>query len=126
MSLISNKRLSIIKEKTVLETALSIVCLYESQLEESKIELKWLYEKNREDFIRKFKLKFLSAEDDEIENFMRIYLYPKKKRLFFCPESGREWKITKTAFMGNYLKETYVDVNYGWLIENNESGLHFP
>ena len=45
---------------------------------------------------------------------------------FFCPERGREWKITKTAFMGNYLKETNVDVNYGWLIENNESGLHFP
>ena len=45
---------------------------------------------------------------------------------FFCPERGREQKITKTAFMGNYLKETNVDVNYGWFIENNESGLHFP
>lgn len=82
MSVISNKRLSIIKEKSNPRNALLIVCLYESQLEEGKIELKWLYEKNREDFIRKFKLKFLSAEDDEIENFMGIYLYPKKMIIF--------------------------------------------
>ena len=82
MSVISNKRLSIIKEKSNPRNALLIVCLYESQLEEGKIELKWLYEKNREDFIRKFKLKFLSAEDDEIENFMGIYLYKKKMIIF--------------------------------------------
>ena len=100
MSLISNKRLSIIKEKTVLETALSIVCLYESQLEESKIELKWLYEKNREDFIRKFKLKFLSAEDDEIENFMRIYLYPKKKDFFFVLKVAENGKLLKLLLWG--------------------------
>ena len=68
--------------------------------------------------------------DNEIENFMRIHLYPEKNDLGYflcsCPERGREWKITKTAFMGNYLTETYVDVNYWWLIENNELGLHFP
>ena len=40
MSVISNKRLSIIKEKSNPRNALLIVCLYESQLEEGKIELK--------------------------------------------------------------------------------------
>ena len=130
MSLISNKLLNKVKEKTILENAQLIVCLYESQPEEDKIELKWLYERNKEGLIRKFKLKFHSAEDDEIENFMRIYLHSQKNYLgyFLCflPERDREWKITKTVFMENYLKETYVGVNYGWFIENNESGLHFP
>lgn len=78
MSVTSNKSLSIIEEKKILENALSIFCLYESQLQEDKIELKWLHERNKEEFFRKFKLKFPSAEDDKIENFMRIHLYPKK------------------------------------------------
>ena len=43
----------------------------------------------------------------------------------FCDEDGDEWPINRT-FSGIYLKELYVDHNYGWFLENNESGLHFP
>ena len=104
MSVISNKGLSIIEEKTILENALSIFCLYESQLEENKIELEWLYERNKEKFFRKFKLKFPSAEDDEIENFMRIYLYPKKMTwvnfYFFALKEAKNVKLLKLLLWG--------------------------
>ena len=43
----------------------------------------------------------------------------------FYDEDGDEWPINRT-FSGIYLKELYVDHNYGWFLENNESGLQFP
>ena len=64
---------------------------------------------------------------------MRIYLKPtcddKGKDLgsfMFLDKDGDEWPIERTSFAGIYLKESYIDHNYGWFLENNESDLHFP
>ena len=107
--------------------------LYKYKFEEGKIELKWLYIKHKEEFIRKFKQKFPDAGDDEIKNFIRIYLKPafsnEKNDLrdfMFFDKDGDEWPVNRICFFGIYLKELHVDNNYGWFLENNEPGLHFP
>ena len=76
MSVINEEHLNQIREQTILENALSMYSLYKYKFEEGKIELKWLYIKHKEEFIRKFKQKFPDAGDDEIKNFIRIYLKP--------------------------------------------------
>ena len=76
MSTIKEERLNQIRETAILENALSVYLLYEYKFQDDKVELKWFYKKCKEEFIRKFKLKFLAADDNEIKNFMRIYLKP--------------------------------------------------
>ena len=43
----------------------------------------------------------------------------------FYNEYGDGFPIGKVAFMGQYLKEK-TDINYGFLIENNDYDIHFP
>ena len=78
-------------------------------------------------------LRFPNAEDREIKNFIRIHLQLKLDNnnydlldLIFWDGDSDEWPIARISFMGTYLKELYVDRNYGWFLENNGSGLHFP
>ena len=85
-----------------------------------------MYEQNYNEFVRKFKFDFPKADDAEIKNFRRIYFTPdfnKKghsKGTFIFDNN----KILRYAFIGNYLK-TFNDHEYGWLIENNDTNLHF-
>ena len=95
--------------------------------------LKLLYKKHKEEFIRKFKLKFPVADDDEIKNFIRIYLKPtygnKGKDLgsfMFHDEDGNDCRIERTCFVGIYLKEPFIDHNYRRFLQNNGSGLRLP
>ena len=74
MSGINEEHLNQIKELTILENALSMYSLYEYKFDEDKVELKWLYKRHKEEFIRQFKQKFRGAGDDVIKNFIRIYL----------------------------------------------------
>lgn len=70
MSIMTQERLNSIKEKVIWENARSIYELYEYTLQESKVELGWLYEKNKAKFIRKFKLKYPQADESEINFFL--------------------------------------------------------
>ena len=54
-SKINKEHLNQIREQTILENALPMYSLYEYKFEEGKIELKWLYKRHKEEFIRKFK-----------------------------------------------------------------------
>ena len=117
MNVISIERFNKIKEKTILENAFSVICLYKYQFDEGELELKWLYERNKKGFVKTFKQKFPIIDDAEIENFMNIYLYPSENEsgyfLFFCSKRDREWRITKYALLGYYLKEQFTNANYG-------------
>lgn len=37
-----------------------------------------------------------------------------------------EIRINRLYFVGNYLKDENVYINYGWLTENGRTGLNFP
>ena len=65
----TQERLNSIKEKAIWENARSVYELYEYTLQESKVELEWLYEKDKAEFIRKFKLKYPLADEGEIKFF---------------------------------------------------------
>lgn len=42
-----------IKEMTLLENTLEMYYLYKNKFEKGKIELRWLYVKNRDEFVKK-------------------------------------------------------------------------
>ena len=92
-------------------------------INKKKIELKWIYKRNNEEFVRKFKLKFLAADDNEIKNFTRIYLI--LGDFIFRNKDSNELLIARIIFIGIYLRELYVDHEYGWFPENTKLGLHF-
>ena len=111
-----------IREKTLLEHALSVHTLYEYKNQEEYPQHKWLYRRNKEEFVRKFKLKFSGLDDNEIKKFRRIYLVPGD---FIMYTDRNDFRISRIIFIGNYLKELYVDYNYGWFLENTKLGLRF-
>ena len=49
----------------VRENALSLHALYEYKNQEEYPQHKWLYRRNKEEFVREFKLKFPAADDNE-------------------------------------------------------------
>ena len=57
MSITNEERLNQIRETTILENALSMYSLYEYKLKRAR-QLKWLYRKHKEEFIKKIKQKF--------------------------------------------------------------------
>lgn len=67
------ERLEEIKQKSLLELALSVSCLNECLDQEGKKDLKWLYFKNKQEFVKKFKQKFENANNEVVTNFIRIY-----------------------------------------------------
>ena len=109
-----------------MENCINIYGLYDYQFKEGSNSLKWLCEQNCSEFVRKFKLDFLKANDAEIKHFTRIYFPPDfnkeghNKGTFIFDNN----KIPRYVFVGNYLK-TFNDHEYGWLIENNDTNLHF-
>ena len=132
MSIMTQERLNSIKEKVIWENARSIYELYEYTLQESKVELGWLYEKNKAKFIRKFKLKYPQADESEIKFSFRIYLTPEfdsdKNDLGdykHYDKEGNEWPINSSDYIGIYWKDV-GDYNYGWFIKNDGSGLYLP
>ena len=82
----------------------------------------------RDEFIRKFKIKYSQRSDEEILNFMNIYLlyetaensYEKSDFLF----DGRI-PINRLSCIGPYLQET-GDYKYIWLGENMGVGKNHP
>ena len=119
----TEEHLNQIREKTLSENALSLHTLCEYKNQDEYLQHKWLYRINKEEFVRKFKLKFPAADDDEIKNFTRIYLVPGD---FIMDIDGDDFRISRIIFIGNYLKEFYVDHNYRWFLENTNLGLRFP
>ena len=119
------ERLEEIKQKSLLELALSVSCLNECLDQEGKKDLKWLYFKNKQEFVKKFKQKFENTNNEVVTNFIRIYWQPTfEDEFLFYNENGDEWKITKSCFMGIYLKES-IDHNYVFFLENDDTGSHF-
>ena len=53
-----------------MENGINIYGLYEYQFKEGNNSLKWLYEQNYNEFVRKFKLGFPKADDAEINFFL--------------------------------------------------------
>ena len=54
------------------------------------------------------------------------FLYmPAPIRWLTVSQYGNEFPIGKVLLMGQHLKEK-TDVNYGFLIENNDFDIHFP
>ena len=90
--------------------------LYEYNFDEDKVELKQLCKRHKEKFKRKFKQKLPSADDDDIKNFIRIYLtpiYDDEKEIDLGDFMFRdECYINRTYFTGINLKELHVDHNY--------------
>ena len=70
MSIMTQERLNSIKEKSIWENSRSVYELCEYTLQKSKVELEWLYEKNKAEFIRKFKLKYPQADESEVNFFL--------------------------------------------------------
>ena len=87
-----------------------------------------LYRSSRNEFIEKFRLKYPKAENDEIFNFVRIYL------LYQPAENNHEKSdflfdgripVNRLSWMGPYLQEK-GDYKYSWLVENLEKNIHHP
>ena len=76
MPIMNQINLDEIKEMTLLENTLEMYSLYENKFEKGKIELRWLYVKNRDEFVKKIRKKFPTVNDGEKANFIRIYLQP--------------------------------------------------
>ena len=55
------------RDLTIFKNAMEMYSLYECKLKKEKFVLKWLYVKNRDKFVRKFKLRYPAADDDEIK-----------------------------------------------------------
>ena len=83
---------------------------------------------NRDEFIKKFRIKYLQLSDEEIFGFIRIYLlskpaennYEKTDFLF----DGR-LPLNRICWMDPYLQEE-GDYTFCWLIENTGEGIHHP
>ena len=103
-----------INQKSLLELALLVSWLNECIDEEGKKDLKWLYFKNKQEFVKKFKQKFENPNSQLVANFIKIYLQPTPEDEFlFYNENGDEWKKTKSCFIGVYLKKS-INHNYGF------------
>ena len=87
----------------------------------------WFYDENKKELKIKFMRKFKNADEEVFKTFVRIYVHtsPPLDDLWFYNEYGDGFPIGKVAFMGQYLKEK-TDINYGFLIENNDYDIHFP
>lgn len=118
-----------IQEITLFENAIEMYSIYEYKFKKGQFAIKWLYEKNRDEFIRKFKLCYLTATDSKIKNFIQIYLQPVLDDNFHDLGDfslNDEIRINRLCFVGNYLKDKNVYINHGWLIENGRTGFNCP
>ena len=87
-----------------------------------------LYCNARNEFIDKFRLKYPQAEDSEIFNFKKIYLfYEPAENNYKTSEFLFDDRIpiNKISWMGPYLQEK-GGYKYSWLVENLEDGIHHP
>ena len=65
-----------IKENSLLESVINVYDYFEFVKTKGHFYLNWLYYFNREEFLRKMKLRYPTATEAEIKNFIRIYLQP--------------------------------------------------
>ena len=100
-----------IQNLSLLENALAMNNLHEYKKQKWKYTLKWLYVKNKEAFIRKFKERF-DNDKAVLKNFIRIYL--KTNKLWTIDDNRGETTISNVWFCGSYIK-IEVDINYGFL-----------
>ena len=119
------EKLDEIHNQNILEKAINIYFYWEYKHCGKFFYQKWLYNQNRNKFIRKFKKKYPSTTADETSNFIKIYLryHPSEDHDYFFQE--KQLWITNFGFVGPYLKEE-GDPEYFWMIECNGLGLHFP
>ena len=85
-------------------------------------------------FLKKFKLRFLHVSEDEILNFVHIYLIPDDGIIYrggkkTCDDKAtfflNDVRVSRVSFAGIYLKAD-KDTNYIWMNENSGLNLHFP
>ena len=57
---------------SLLENALNVHFLWQYKFMKKRLNLKWAYVQSRDEFVRKFRLRYHSITDEEIENFIRI------------------------------------------------------
>ena len=85
-------------------------------------------------FLKKFKLRFLHVSEDEILNFVHIYLIPDDGIIYCggkktCDDKAtyflNDVRVSRVSFAGIYLKAD-KDTNYIWMNENSGLNLHFP
>ena len=100
---------------------MSIYGLHE-YLKKENLSLKSLFTKNYESFLKKFKLKFPHVLEDEILNFVHIYLIPDDG--IIC-QNGKETcddkatsslndvRVSIVSFTGIYLKPIKIPIIYG-------------
>ena len=127
MSKISQGALDNIRNLSIFENAFNVYYLWEYKRMKSCFVQKWKYVHNRDEFIRKFKIKYPQITVEEISNFIRIYLpYElaennyEKSDLFF----DNQILLFRLCWVGSYLQEG--DYKYCWLNKYNGDGVHFP
>ena len=108
----------------MLEATLGMNKLYECKKQKGKHIIKWLYIKNRNVFIRRFKEKF-GNDKTVLKNFIRIYL--QGGYINITNTDSDKFMISSILFCGQYLKNEQ-DINYG-LLEEREGAegtqIHF-
>ena len=113
---------------SLLENALNVHFLWQYKFMKKRLNLKWAYVQSRDEFVRKFRLRYHSITDEEIASFIRIYIMYEPAEND-CEQSDLYFEeaywICRICFLSPYLKEE-GDYNYGWMIENNTSEIHFP
>ena len=118
-----------IKENpSLFEIAADVFYLSQYKKLEEHFVQKSKYICSRDEFIKKFRIKYPQMSEEEISNFIRIYLlyepaennYKKSDFLF----DGR-LPLNRICWMSFYLQEE-VDYKYCWLIENTGEGIHHP
>ena len=117
-----------ISELSSFENALNFHSLWEHKFRKKIYFLKWSYVRNRDEFVRKFKIQYPNVTSSEITNFIKIFLRASvgennNEASDFVFEDGT-W-ISRIFFLGPFLKDE-TNNNYAWLIENNGTGIYFP
>ena len=111
-----------VEENSLMQIAINIHSLFIYK-DRGHFTITELYEKNITEFCRKFKLRFLTVDDAEVENFIRIYL---TLQSMYCLNHS-DIEICSHAFAMPCLKAD-SDRNCGWFLENNEDhkNVHLP
>lgn len=99
------KKSNEIRNQSIFENAIDVCFNWEYRNGYTKPDEKWLFYQNRNEFVRKMKLKFPKITPAEIYNFMKIYLSRNSYNDsdWFLKEK-KIW-IMSLGYCGPYLRE---------------------
>ena len=102
---ISLEKLDEIRNQSILENAIDVHFYWEYKHCRKIFYQKWIYVHNRNEFIRKMKIKYPFITADEICNFIKIYLrHDSTENHYYFLHEKQVW-IRNFGFLGPYLKE---------------------